>query len=106
MFTYINPLVIIESVALLLYFSKLNFTSRFINRVAASSFAVYLLHANPNILNGLFKETISFVYSSSAGVLTMLYILIFLLILFVASVLFDHIRKITYELIFKEIRNR
>lgn len=106
MFTYINPLVIVESVALLLYFSKLNFTSRVINWVAASSFAVYLLHANPNILKGFFKETILLVYNSSTGVLSMLCILIFLLTLFVASILFDQIRKITYEFISKEIRNR
>lgn len=46
---YSNPLVIIASLCLLLYFSKISFKSDVVNKIAASSFAVYLLHCHPFI---------------------------------------------------------
>ena len=101
MFTYINPLVIIESVALLLFFSKLKFTSRFINWVAASSFAVYLVHANPNILNGIYKDIIVSIYNSSSGINTFMDIFVFLTGIFILSILIDQVRKVFFE----KIRN-
>lgn len=106
LFTYINPLVIIESLALLLFFSKLNFQSKIVNWIAASAFAVYLFHANPNILNGYFKSTISLIYADTSGLITILYIGIFLTIIFFASVLLDQLRKYFYEFLLKEIRHR
>ena len=45
--SYLNPLVIIASLCLLLYFSKISFKSVLVNKIAASSFAVYLLHCHP-----------------------------------------------------------
>jgi hypothetical protein len=45
--SYSNPLVIIASLCLLLYFSKISFKSVLVNKIAASSFAVYLLHCHP-----------------------------------------------------------
>lgn len=46
---YNNPILIIESVALLCFFVSLNFKSNFINWLAKSSIAIYLIHSNPNI---------------------------------------------------------
>lgn len=46
---YSNPLVIIASLCLFLYFSKISFKSDVVNKIAASSFAVYLLHCHPFI---------------------------------------------------------
>lgn len=46
---YNNPILIIESVALLCFFVSLNFKSKFINWLAKSSIAIYLIHSNPNI---------------------------------------------------------
>ena len=45
--SYMNPIVIIESMALLLFFSKLSFSSRLVNTLAAGSFGVFLLHLHP-----------------------------------------------------------
>lgn len=41
---YVNPLNIIGAVAFVLLFTKISIKSSFINSIAASSFAVYLLH--------------------------------------------------------------
>lgn len=43
LFTYTNPLVILASLSLLLYFSRLQFTSNSINWLAASAFAIYFI---------------------------------------------------------------
>ena len=47
LYGYLNPLVIIQSVYLFLFFKKLNIKkSRYINLIAASAFSVYLLHTD------------------------------------------------------------
>ncbi len=43
---YDSPLAVIASIYFLLFFSKLNFQSKAINRLAVSAFAIYLLHEN------------------------------------------------------------
>lgn len=106
LFTYINPLVVIESLALVLFFSKLKFQSKKINWVAASAFSVYLFHANPNILNGYYKRTIIQIYSQTSGITTILVIALFIAVIFTISVLVDQIRKYSYEFVVKEIHNR
>ena len=58
MFSYVNPIVIIMSLYLLLYFSKIHIKSKIINWLGASSFAVFLLHTNPNLCKPYFCEHI------------------------------------------------
>lgn len=53
---YLNPLVIIESVYLFLFFKKLDIGySRFVNWIAASAFAAYLFHVNSS-LYGVYQD--------------------------------------------------
>ena len=47
---YSSPLVIISSVFLFLSFTKFSFHCRFVNWIAASCFAVYLVHTTPFII--------------------------------------------------------
>ena len=47
MWSYLSPIVVIESMALLLFFSKFSFSSRLVNTLAAGSFGVFLLHLHP-----------------------------------------------------------
>ena len=44
---YSDPIVVMSSVYLLLFFTKINIQSNVINFISASSFAVFLLHLNP-----------------------------------------------------------
>lgn len=46
LFLYNSPLVIVSTVYLGLFFSKLNFMSSTVNKIAASSFAVFLIHGD------------------------------------------------------------
>lgn len=47
---YISPTTILISIFAILAFSKFSINSKFINWCAASSFAVFLLHTNPNVI--------------------------------------------------------
>lgn len=105
LYTYINPLVIIESLALILSFTKLSFKSKITNWIASSAFAVYLLHANPNLLKEFYAGTIKLIYDATSGVLTLIYIGVFIFLVFVSSIIIDQFRKISYEFFLKEIRN-
>lgn len=89
---YDQPLVIAASLSLVLYFSKLDFQSAVINGIAASSFAVYLLHSNPNLFIRYYISTIKSIYSSSNGIICLGEVLLFLLFVFTLAILIDQIR--------------
>lgn len=90
-YTYVSPIVIISSLLLLLAFSRLSFTSKLINWVASSCFAVYLLHVNPNVI-GYFCQAVSGIVRETEGVMVLIYLSLFLLMVFVVAVLIDKIR--------------
>lgn len=56
LYGYLNPLIILQSIYLFLFFSKLNIKeSRIINIAAASAFSVYLLHHHQYVF-GLYQH--------------------------------------------------
>lgn len=89
---YCNPLVILSSLYLLLAFTKLEIQSKVINKIAASCFAVYLLHSNPNIIHKIYTSTIKNIFEATGGALAIIYILTFILFIFILSILIDQIR--------------
>ncbi len=105
-FAYCNPLVILGSLFLLLFFSKLKMKpNRVINWFGASSFAVYLLHSQVDIRK-YFTEIVVNLESRFQGVVAICMIFLFLILTFLVSVLLDQIRiwawnKIS-NLLFKE----
>ena len=95
-FRYDSPVVIMSSLSLLIYFSKLHFHSKIINWIGASSFAVFLLHTNPNLCEQHFIPMIQKIYQSSSGVVCILSIGAFLLVIYVVAILLDQVRKIMW----------
>ena len=58
-FFYSNPLVIIGALYLMLAFSKMHFSSRVVNWLATSAFAIYLVHQNNLVIphfSGVFQN--------------------------------------------------
>ncbi len=96
MYSYINPLVIFSSLSLLLYFSKLEFSCGGINKVAASSFAVFLLHTNPNLCMQQFVPCVQHIYELG-GCMVLGRIFVFLLLVFAAAVCIDQIRIVAWR---------
>lgn len=102
-FSYINPLVILSSLYLLLFFSKLNMPhTYFINKISASCFAVFLLHQQANVVT-LFKCVVRTIYETSFGLYCLIKILLFLMFLFVCAVLIDQIRLICWSHVGKKL---
>lgn len=67
-YAYSSPLVITGALGLLLFFNGLHIKpNRYINFVAKSSFAVYLLHLNSNTLP-FFQNCILRIYTSTSGI--------------------------------------
>lgn len=103
-YAYSSPLVIMSSVYFFLFFSKLNFTSKPINYIAKSAFAVYLLHCHP-LVTGYFAKTADSIYTEYSGIYYFAAIAAYITIVFAAAVLFDQIRIYLWKLI-KTYRER
>lgn len=101
-YSYANPLVVISSLYLLLYFSKLDICSNFINKIGESCFAVFLLHQNANLIP-FFKNTIMHIYIERESIFCLLLIFAFLLFLFILSILIDKIRIYFWNSLWKRL---
>lgn len=92
---YLNPLIILESIALFLFFKKLNIGSiKWINYIAASSFAVYLIHTEYSVYP-LYQMVCNYIearYTPSFP-----YALLFMAGVFIVSVMADKVRLFIYK---------
>lgn len=93
-FAYVNPLVIIGSLGMLLHFVNLKVRyNKTINWIAKSSFAVFLLHTNPNIGVPVFVRYIKEIYTSISGIECMAVILAILIMIYIVAIILDQPRK-------------
>lgn len=63
-YAYNSPAVLLESVAFFLFFTSLGFRSVWVNRLAASAFAVYLIHKHPIVWVRWMKPTVIGLWNS------------------------------------------
>lgn len=95
--SYVSPFTIVASVALLLAFARIPFHNRWVNRVAASSFAVYLLHACTPFLPLTLKPLVTGFWQPDAVGLFVVKCVAFAVGLFVACVLIDQVRLVLWR---------
>ncbi len=96
--SYAYPLVIVEALFLLLFFSKLSFKNKLINWISCSCFAVYLLHCTRNILGEYCNHVKSSFYSNHVfGIITVVFCV------FIISILLDKVRIMIWNLISKKV---
>jgi hypothetical protein len=94
--SYLYPPVILSALYLLLFFSKLHFTNKAVNWVAASCFAVYLLHTNDNIFPIYLAPQIQ--HDATLGTLPhIFYNFLLIVIVYVAAILIDKIRLLLWH---------
>ena len=91
--TYTCPLVILESVFLLLFFSKLSIQSLVINSISASCLAIYLLHANELLLRPYYFGQIKIWAETQTTLTTFFYSCLWVLLFFISSIVIDFVRK-------------
>lgn len=101
MFWYNSPLVILASIYFFLFFSKIKLHNKTINYIAISSFAIYLLHANPLIINKYYIQIIKHWYTTESTYTFLGKTLFYIICIFVISILLDKIRISLYSLLKK-----
>lgn len=97
---YDSPFVVLASLSLLLFFSKLKIQSSVVNWVAKSCFAVYLLHT-ANYIFPDFKAHLSQYYQTHSYWTYLLYSIVFSVAVFAIGILLDKVRILSWNLIAK-----
>ena len=97
-----SPFIVMECVSLLLLFSKLSFKSKAVNWIAASSTMVYLTNLHP-VLVDYFTGGLKKLEAENTTPKWLVFCFVFCIVWFVASILFDKLRILTYR-IFKPKR--
>lgn len=96
-FSYSSPFIIIGSIYLVLFFSKLKgINKKWINILGASSFASYLIHTNPNII-GYYMGLSNHIHQSFSTPLFVLGIILLIISIFLISTLFDQVRLFVWS---------
>lgn len=102
LFTYTNPLVIIQAFSLVVLFAKIRpFHNKVINTLASSCLAVYLLHGNTFILRPYYGKMIRNAYLQENGLNCLFYIFGIIIIFFLGALLIDQVRKFLWNAIVK-----
>ena len=97
-YAYTSPLVIVPSVYFLLFFSKIKLSySKAINWVAASCFAIYLVHSNV-WLAPYYDSTIRQLFVSFKGAAFFVRVTLFIVLVFAGSILIDKLRILLWKL--------
>lgn len=88
---YISPTTVATAMLLIIATSKLHISSKLINRLAASSFAVYLVCVNPNLLTP-YRNLFSDLYHTYSDLMYWLIVLGLVAIIYIAIAVIDTIR--------------
>ena len=102
-FNYYNPVVIIESLSLILFFSKITLDSNIVNNIAKSCFAVFLLHTHPYVSKAFLYPFVKESYNFSPGLFTLGLCVFLISSVFVASIVIDKVRIFTWNVLSKYI---
>lgn len=95
--SYASPFVLVASMAFSVAFARLRFHSRFVNWLGASAFSVYLIHANPHVMNAYFFHPVRAIYHTHSPLVASLLITAFLLGVYLACVLLDQLRRLAWQ---------
>lgn len=102
MFAYSNPLVIVSSLLLVVWFSRLQIQSKTINWIAKSCLAVYLCHLHPSVVH-YFKTAVQVLYQNESITLSYLYLGGFVIIVFFTAILIDKLRIVLWGVMQKKL---
>lgn len=94
-FNYNNPLVILASVFLFLFFTKIQIQSKIINWLAVSSFAIYLIHMN-FLVKPHYRMFFQEIYESYGGWSLLLFPLA-ILVIGILCIIVDKIRIVIWD---------
>ncbi len=100
-FAYNSPAVLLSSVAFFMLFASFRFQSTYINFMANSAFAVYLIHKNPFVWIPLSHDIARPIWIHNNIVIYSIFVIFATLIIFYFSAIVDQLRKFLQKLIFR-----
>lgn len=90
--SYVSPFVVVGSLCLFMWFTTLKIKfNPYVNFIAASAFAVYLLNTAPKMM-GIYKSVIANVFERCPGPLAILAVAGVMVAFFICAVLLDQVR--------------
>ncbi len=102
LFLYTSPFVILASIHFLLIFTKFTITSKTINWIAASCFAVYLTHSNSFLAKPCYDNLIHNWFINESTISFLLYTGCLMFCVFWVSILSDKIRIFVFNKLFSK----
>lgn len=106
--TYDSPFIILGALGLVMHFSQLRIggnTSVVINYIAKSTFAVYLLHIYPDVLDR-FCNSCKNIYYETSGAVCLMQMALLLLGVYISAIMLDAPRRFIWSGFVKLIRKR
>lgn len=100
---YNGLIVLTSSLLFFLSFMKMNFKNKFINSIAVSCFAVYLVHMNP-LIRGLYIKICRNIYDTYNGLDYLMIISLFIIGVYVVTILLDRIRIVSFSFILRFLK--
>lgn len=100
LFLYTSPFVIFASLHFLLIFTKFSITSKTINWIAASCFAIYLTHSNSFLAKPCYDNLISHWFQNETTLNFIMFTAILMFCVFWISILSDKIRIFVFNKVF------
>ena len=91
-YAYNNPFVIVSSISFFLLFGTFNFRNNFVNQLAKSSLAIYLIHENTNV-RGILYKYVHEIGENVSGWLLFIILPIFALIIMIICIGIDKFRS-------------
>ena len=95
---YSSPLVVLQSLALLQYFLRQTLSSAIVNRIAAGSFAVYLIHEHPGA-RPFYASICQKAFMDAPPALGAVALLLWLCVVYLVCVGVDELRRASWELL-------
>lgn len=96
---YMSPGVIVASASLFMFFLGFKWKNRYVNWIASSCFAVYLLHSHP-LIGRYFHLSGEYIWKNSIQ-FPVISILAFLAAVFIIAILLDKIREMLLLILFR-----
>lgn len=98
---YSNPIVIIQSIALFLYFGTFSFKNKWINKISSLTLGIYFIHESTYMRANLYKwievDTGSMIYGRSI----LLKVFFWAIMIFVVCAIIEWLRQLLFKVISK-----
>lgn len=96
---YSNPIVIVQTIAFVLFFETLNIRSKIINNLATLTLGIYLVHDNP-LMRGVLYQWLKIDNGPVSSYSFIIYIFIVSFVIYFTASLIEWIRQLLFHWIY------